>query len=56
MIKASGTVGTVRKLKGNQVWHVPPDQAIYESIQGMADEGVGALLVFSREKLVDVVS
>ena len=56
MIKLSGTVGSVLKQKGSQVWLVTPDQTVYEAIEKMADMGVGALLVIAAGKLVGIIS
>lgn len=56
MIKVSGTVGSVLKRKGSEVWFVTPDQTVYEGIERMADKAVGALLVISGGKLVGIIS
>jgi len=56
MIKLSGTVGSVLKRKGSEIWFVTPDQTVYEAIESMAHKGVGALLVISGDKLVGIIS
>ena len=56
MIKMSGTVGSVLKRKGSEVWFVTPDQNVYEAIERMADKAVGALLVILDGKLVGIIS
>jgi len=56
MIKVSGTVSSVLKRKGSEVWFVTPDQTVYEAIERMADKAVGALLVISDGKLVGIIS
>jgi CBS domain-containing protein len=56
MIKMSGTVGSVLKRKGSEVWFVTPDQTVYEAIERMADKAVGALLVISVGKLAGIIS
>lgn len=56
MLKLSGTIESVLKEKGNNIWSIAPRQTVYEAIQMMADKGVGALLVVSEGKLVGIIS
>jgi CBS domain-containing protein len=55
-IKMSGTVASVLRLKGSEVWFINPEQSVYEAIERMADKAVGALLVISGGKLVGIIS
>jgi CBS domain-containing protein len=50
------TVRSVLKHKGQNVWHVSPEECVYDAIEMMADKHVGALMVVSDGKLVGVVS
>ena len=56
MTKISGTVGSVLKRKGTDVWFIAPDQTVYEAIERMANKGVGALLVMEGGKLQGIIS
>lgn len=56
MIKITGTVGSILKRKGREIWSVTPDQTVYEAIEKMADKAVGALLVISDGKLIGIIS
>ena len=56
-MKLSDTVEAVLKSKdANRVLFVTPDQSVYEAIERMAKEGVGALLVIANDRLAGIVS
>ena len=56
-MKSSDTIELVLKSKvENRVLSVTPDQSVYEAVATMAEEGVGALLVISNDKLIGILS
>ena len=55
-IKMSGTVASVLRRKGSEIWFVGPEESVYAAIEKMADKAVGALLVLSGGKLVGIIS
>jgi CBS domain-containing protein len=57
LMKFSDTIELVLKSKHQErVLSVTPDHSVYEAIEKMAEEGVGALLVISNDKLVGILS
>jgi CBS domain-containing protein len=56
-MKFSDPIELVLKSKAkNRVLSIAPDQSVYEAIEKMAEEGVGALLVISNDRLIGIVS
>lgn len=49
-------VSLVLKLKGSDVWWVPPTASVYEALGIMSEKEIGALVVISGGKLSGVVS
>jgi len=55
-MKLVGTIATLLRRKGTEVWSLPPTASVYEAIESMATKGVGALLVIDQGRLVGVIS
>lgn len=55
-MKPVDTIESVLKLKGRQVWSVTPAATVFEAIEKMSENGVGALLVLSEGKLAGIIS
>jgi len=49
-------VSAILKQKGTNVWSVGPDATVYEALEKMSDQGIGALLVMKDSALVGLLS
>ena len=49
-------VECILKHKGSQVHSIPPEVTVYEALEKMADENIGALVVMNGNDLVGVFS
>jgi CBS domain-containing protein len=50
------TVKNILRVKGSKVYSISPDATVYEALNRMADENVGAMLVFEGNNLVGMIS
>jgi CBS domain-containing protein len=50
------TVRAVLEHKGRQIWYVTPETSVYEALEIMDREDIGALLVMSGHRLLGVFS
>lgn len=56
-MQRADTIELVLKGKADRrVFSVTPNHSVYEAIEKMAEEGVGALLVISENKLIGILS
>jgi CBS domain-containing protein len=50
------TIGSILARKGRNIWSVAPDASVYEAIELMAAQGVGAVLVIAAGRLEGIIS
>ena len=56
-MELTGTVGMILQHKGSHVWTLSPDTMVYEAIETMTDQNIGALLVVDNDRrLLGIVS
>jgi CBS domain-containing protein len=55
-MKCAGTIASLLRRKGSNVWSLPPDASVLSAIETMAERSVGALLVMEGGRLVGVIS
>ncbi len=50
------TIGSLLKVKGNEVWAIAPDASAYEAIQLLAEKNVGSLMVVDGDQVMGIIS
>ena len=50
------SIGDVLDKKGRYVWSVKPDDTIFDSLQMMAEKGIGGVVVMDGKELVGIVT
>jgi CBS domain-containing protein len=50
------SVSTILKLKGGRTWSISPQATVYEALETMASEEIGALVVMVDEKIIGLLS
>ncbi len=50
------TIGSLLKVKGNEVWTIGPDATAYEAIQLLAEKNVGSLMVVDGDQVLGILS
>jgi CBS domain-containing protein len=51
-----GTVASILKTKGDQVWSVTPESTVLEALQMMAEHEIGAVLVMQDDALLGILT
>ena len=55
-MKIADSLASVLQGKPSDLWHVGPDEIVFDAIQLMSDKNVGSLLVMRGKKLVGIFS
>jgi CBS domain-containing protein len=50
------TIKFVLRLKGKEIWSIPPDTSVFDALKLMAEKDIGALPVLDGKKLVGIFS
>jgi len=50
------TIGSLLKVKGNEVWSIGQDATAYEAIQLLAEKNVGSLMVVDGDQVLGILS
>jgi CBS domain-containing protein len=50
------TIKFVLRLKGKEIWSIPPDTTVFDALKIMAEKDIGALPVMDGKKLVGIFS
>jgi CBS domain-containing protein len=56
IVPPSGTVADILATKGNVVHSIEPAATVYEAVEKMDEQGIGALIVLEGARLVGVLS
>jgi len=51
-----GTVESILKTKGHQVWSVTPQSTVLDALRMMAEHEIGAVLVLQKEELLGIIT
>jgi CBS domain-containing protein len=54
--KLMATISDILRVKGNQVWSIPPETSVLDALKVMRDKDVGALLVMEAGNIMGIVS
>jgi CBS domain-containing protein len=49
-------VKDILRIKGEQVWSIPPETSVLDALQTLAEKRIGALLVLDGEQIAGIVS